>query len=124
MRYIQPSVVLALKNTRRGYSGTSVGTVSEDLLYKFVSVNGLSLDLAAGTYWLGINHVAASQVGWSYAYSISQPDNAVISDGIDTFINQRALAFTISAIPEPATYTMLLVGLGLAGALARHRREA
>lgn len=106
------------------YSGKSVGTVSDDGRYKFVSVDGLSLDLAAGTYWLGINHDASSQVGWTYAYSTSQPDNAVVSNGSDTFINRRALAFTISAVPEPETYAMLLAGLGLVGFAVRRQGAA
>lgn len=35
-----------------------------------------------------------------------------------------AVADTVSAVPEPETYAMLLAGLGLMGAVARRRRQA
>jgi hypothetical protein len=32
--------------------------------------------------------------------------------------------YTVAAVPEPATYGMLLAGLGAIGALARRRKQA
>lgn len=36
----------------------------------------------------------------------------------------RAVTFTITAVPEPATWAMMLVGFGMVGGVARHRRRA
>lgn len=38
--------------------------------------------------------------------------------------NYRAFTTGVSAVPEPATYAMLLGGLGLVGAIARRRKQA
>ncbi len=36
----------------------------------------------------------------------------------------RDLGYTVTAVPEPETYAMLLAGLGLIGSIARRRRQA
>jgi hypothetical protein len=43
-------------------------------------------------------------------------------DGFNGGINN--LAFSVAAVPEPESYLMLLAGLGLVGAIARHRRQS
>lgn len=105
------------------YSGSSIATLSTDQAYQVTTVDGLSINLAAGTYWLGINHTVYNSV-WAYAYSSAATADAIQMDG-DTFRfpNQLGLAFTISAVPEPETYAMLLAGLALVGAIARHRKQ-
>ena len=38
--------------------------------------------------------------------------------------NTGAFSVSVTAVPEPETYVMLLVGLGLMGGIARHRSKA
>lgn len=106
------------------YSGSSTATISSDQGSTLASVNGLSISLAAGTYWLGINHTVNDGI-WTYAFSSNGISDAIQLDG-DTVTNpdHRDMAFTISAVPEPETYAMLLAGLGILGFAARRKRTA
>jgi hypothetical protein len=38
------------------------------------------------------------------------------------FVEKKYVGLTVSAVPEPESFAMLLAGLGLIGALARRRR--
>ena len=40
----------------------------------------------------------------------------------DVAYNQHDVTLTVTAVPEPQSWAMLLVGLGLLGAMARHKR--
>lgn len=62
---------------------------------------------------LGINERAASDLG------ISQTDALTLQR-----VASRQLGFGASAVPEPATWTMMLVGFGMIGATARYRRRS
>jgi len=50
------------------------------------------------------------------------------SSGIDTLLGQGAAKFAVdlegSAVPEPATWAMMILGVGLIGFAARRRRES
>ena len=43
------------------YAGSSKATISFDRGYVLATVGGLSIDLAAGSYWLGITHVVRNR---------------------------------------------------------------
>jgi hypothetical protein len=53
---------------------------------------------------------------------ISQFANIGTSGGALTFTGSSNVAFSSFAVPEPATWMLLIVGIGLAGGLLRHRR--
>lgn len=115
------------------YSGNSLAAVSSDLGFIKTSVSGLSLNLSAGTYWLGINHQLTSPLyyaSWTYASSSGGSGDAIQLDGGSwTFTNQPNLAFYVTAsetppVPEPETYAMLLVGLGLLSFTAKRRKQS
>lgn len=44
--------------------------------------------------------------------------------GNPTGLRAEFLASSVTAVPEPETYAMLLAGLGLMGAVARRRKQA
>lgn len=45
------------------------------------------------------------------------------NDSLNTYISVRFSVSSISAVPEPETYAMLLAGLGLVGTIARRRQK-
>ncbi|HEX8602154.1 MAG TPA: PEPxxWA-CTERM sorting domain-containing protein [Pseudoduganella sp.] len=70
----------------------------------------LPADRTFASVLAGVDEVAFTTYKPGYAYGFTDFDVAV--DNI-----------TISAVPEPGTYAMLLAGLGLVGAAARRRRR-
>jgi hypothetical protein len=97
-----------------------------------------ALTLSAGTYVIGGTYLGdraaipyalmdlttASNFSWTRALQtggtgLLQPTQAVSGYG-DYGI--AAVNFSVAAVPEPATYAMLLGGLGMLGAVARRRR--
>ena len=54
----------------------------------------------------------------------SNADGPAVSGGVGPYDTARWTIAEVSAVPEPATYAMLLSGLGLVGFLAQRRRRA
>lgn len=75
-------------------SGTSV---SDGALEEFTLNSGV---LAAGDYYLQVNGLVVGKAGGKYSADI-----------------------TLSPVPEPETYAMMLAGLGLLGFSARRRKQ-
>jgi len=107
------------------YAGSSKATLSFDRGYVLATVDGLSLDLAAGSYWLGITHVLSWHSVWTYAVSGNgQADALALDESTYAFDSLPDMAFVVTGVvPEPQTYAMMLAGLGLAGAVARRRKR-
>lgn len=107
------------------YSGSSKPTISLDRGYLLATVDGLSIDLAAGNYWLGITHILTWHNVWTYAVSANgQADSLALDGSTYAFDNNPDMAFVITGVvPEPETYAMMLAGLGLVGAVARRRQR-
>jgi hypothetical protein len=92
-------------------------------------LEGLSINLNAGTYWVGIRNSAGGGAGTNYwMTSDGGPDGASSStgyfslDGGNTWTPEGATwhhAFVVTGVPEPST--CLLLGLGGLALLRRRR---
>lgn len=96
---------------------------------KIAGTNFEGINLAAGTYWFGVSGLN-SELGWSSfnnGGSASNTNQSQLSG--DTILGTpgiNSLAFRIrgdvGAVPEPATWLMLLFGFAAIGASMRYRR--
>jgi hypothetical protein len=95
------------------YSGSSVASVISDQGYNRAQVLGLSMELPAGTYWLGVNHVT-TQI-WSYVAPSVPASGAVFGDGTGWFSEGHwEMAFQVLASPVPEPSGALILPLGFA----------
>lgn len=116
-----------------GYRVTDATLTNKQRAIYTVNADIADVTLASGHYWLawGLAGTAASGP-WQPPTSDAREGNAAQSSGGDPFETLEetgsglsvelpfAVNGTISAVPEPETYAMLLGGLGLIG-LARRR---
>ena len=124
------SAVLNLYQPAVGENGGADGgflSQSSALLYTLFDVSGNPLtdsglgifgDLASGVSY-GSIAVDSSSNGSIVSIALNAVAVSAIN-GTDTFF----IGGTISPVPEPATYGMLLAGLGLLGFMARRRKES
>lgn len=89
--------------------------------------------VAAGTYWVSF----ANENMRPYVVGPSMQRNAAVrplakyaryySSDMSTWIDDGNYAFrvlgTVAAVPEPATWAMMIVGFGATGAMLRRRRD-
>jgi hypothetical protein len=71
----------------------------------------------------GTNANGASVItGYSFFSFMAKPGTGLVGEtGDPTFIGQHS-TFTLSAVPEPANWAMLIAGFGLTGAVLRRLR--
>lgn len=135
--YVPGEVTLVLyENDSQGLTNPffSAKFSFDERLNNWHGVDGLALTLNAGTYWAAFEVLGAStfrgymggesvyQVG-KYAYTRdggvhwSQQSNQGLGIRIDGDVS------AVSTVPETESYSMLLVGLGLIGEVARRRKK-
>ncbi len=93
---------------------SSVGSLGVDVL----RANGFEV-LANGTAYAGLNVDGSSLT--SGIYSINLATGAATSMG--TF-NGTLSGLTVSAVPEPETYALMMAGLGIVAFMAKRRKSA
>lgn len=91
-----------------------------------IEITGLTLFNSAGLSLAGTSLSSGLADVWTVSTSGLVPDSyyllvtgSVLSDAAISY----AGTLTVSAVPEPETYGMLLAGLGLVGYMARRRRN-
>jgi len=115
------------------FSGVSTGVNSTDSLgFTLTTISGLKIALAEGTYWLGLQNNTSGNSISTYVTSVgSKLGQASQSDDVGHFFNpdlhDASFALQgfegVSAVPEPSTWAIMIVGMGLAGAAIRGRRR-
>ena len=106
-----------------------VGTTSADAFgATLVTLFGLSISLAAGTYWIGLQNIFAdgsvSSFGVSSQSHLQGAEQGRDSGPVYRLPSRVDAAFTLqSDVPEPATWAMLILGFGLSGACIRRREH-
>lgn len=90
-----------------------------------------AINLAAGTYWFGVSGLADG-LAWSSFDNGGPTENPnqwqLAGENLDVMTSVGDFAYRIrgdadvGAVPEPATWLMLLFGFGVIGASMRYRR--
>ena len=105
-----------------GFSDTTFGTGTA------VTVNQNGVNPGTGIGWHG-GHTTVTGVGFHLLQGVNTFSFAYSAPGVNNGKGQGLAdegwgiaSASVSAVPEPETYAMLLAGLGVIGAVARRRR--
>ncbi len=112
-----------------------LGTSNQGVTNHFYAEAGFA---SAGALLLSVYDTSHNLIGSAFngdptgatgrtTFEINTPGIAYFSitdPGLDSYGVTEIVLGTISPVPEPETYAMLLAGLGLLGFMARHRKES
>ena len=109
------------------FSGTIAGTVSANGVGgSLITISGLNIALAAGTYWLGLQNNTTDGSTSVYVPSTSSflgAASQAANGGAYINFPLADASFTVEGlgVPEPATWALMIGGFGLAGVALRRR---
>ena len=94
----------------------------DDYTFNYFTLSGNFNELTEiGTSTFGEIWKAAALDGYvTFSwYNTSEVEDMTNGHGLDDFVQ-----YSVSAVPEPSTYALMLAGLGLVGFMAKRRRKA
>lgn len=108
-----------LNSTLSYVSGSGVATLAGASFTPF--------DLAAGTYWVGLSGTS-QELDWSSFAGLPNDSWQLSGENVQGRPVIGGLAFRVlgtnGAVPEPASWALMLGGFGLVGSAMRRKREA
>lgn len=104
-------------------SAEFTGRFSVDNLVTGITLNGMTIAGSGGTFteWFVFDSTGGSFVAGLNTLSF-RVENGAQAAGNPTGLRVEFLSSAANAVPEPATWAMLVAGFGLVGAAARRRR--
>ena len=107
--------------------GSTVTSITGTGMGALVGTSFTPLNLAAGSYWFGVSG-SPYELGWS-SFSGNNSADVWAMQGGESFMYQPnlGLAFRVigtagGAVPEPASWALMIGGFGMVGASMRRRR--
>ncbi|MFS0773468.1 PEPxxWA-CTERM sorting domain-containing protein [Sphingomonas sp. 1P08PE] len=98
--------------------GTATGAWNKDLNSSLLSLFAGSTNITGNGKATQTYNFSTPGNIWLIAASAANPDR-----NVDGFKLGSVTAATVAAVPEPATWAMMLVGFGMVGGAARYRRR-
>ena len=104
-------------------------TIVDSRLTSYQGVFGKNWNLAAGSYWVGFftdgtNFISSSATNPLSRHAVRGFDNLWVQRGSDLALGIRMIGnVTPGAVPEPATWAMMLIGFGAIGSAMRLRQR-
>lgn len=118
--YVTDVIVTGLSNVTGSFDYLLSATGASGALYVGSAVTGLTTSLYLGNALqgtsTGLNYSFSNLLSGTYTLKAS---GTVANNGFNVLIN----SYTVTPVPEPETYAMLLAGLGVMGAIARRRSK-